>query len=112
MAMRFQFSILTMLICTAVIAVVSAVSARLPVAGVREQMLPLPDGMVSGPPMPTIAVNYYRPPTAAEIVSRLFYWGLPAVAVTLALLWFARLVIQQFQKGRAETVITSRNPLN
>ena len=104
--MRFQFSILTLLICTAVLAVVCAVSVSLDVHyDAYVPYHPHPDFVGGGFEEPEIN----RPPTGPEVIWRLIYWGLPAVAVTLFLLWLARRLIQQ---SRAETVITAPNPLN
>ena len=90
--MRFQFSILTMLICTAVLAAVCAVSVKLSVVEVRRTPVTV-GGAIGGPGVATGAVDeeeIKRPPIASEIIGRMIYWGLPAVAATLFLLWLIR----------------------
>jgi hypothetical protein len=67
--MKPQFSLATLLVCLTVLAVVSAVASRRPV--------------------PDSRFPFKRLPNAPEIALRFALWGTPAVAATLAVLWWA-----------------------
>ncbi len=111
--MKFQFSILTMLICTAVLAVVSAISVRLDVVEMKNVLVTFEnhgsneDRIFVGTLTPTgkydVLSQYIRdwpvprPPMAVDILGRLLYWGLPAQGVSLGLLWFARQLVRRMQ---------------
>jgi hypothetical protein len=82
--MRFQFSLATLLICTTVLAVVSAWCVQLPVR--EERIIEIASHLFPEP----IHVVRSRRPTAQEIARRLAIWGPISVVGTLAGLWIVR----------------------
>src|SRR3954471_6946433 len=93
--MRFQFSILTMLACTAAMAVVVAASLRIPV---YEFEYSISDGIThTGGEPHLIAVYRIREPGAVDLLWRLAWAGPLAVFISLCLLWACRLFMRAFE---------------
>ena len=78
--MKLQFSLATLLICMTVLAVVCAISIKIPAIN----MVIDPDPFSSG------FVPFSRPPTLSEIAIRLAVWGPTTIAATLGVLWTFR----------------------
>jgi hypothetical protein len=87
---RFQFSILTMLVCTAALAVATAacVSAPVRVKFMTDYAFP----------MGTTYDDLLLPPTGSEAVVRMAWAGPLAVFVALCLLWASRRFVN-FMRG-------------
>ena len=97
--MRFQFSILTMLVCTAVLAVVCAAAARIDVSD-RIPMSPPSFGFSSHHEG---ILEISRPATASDIALRLAWAGPMALLVSLCLLWASRRIAKRFfMRGRVD----------
>ena len=85
--MKLQFSLVTLLVCITVLAVLAGVCARIQVhepASVWDMRLSATDAIKSFHP------EYSRSPTTSEIVIRSAIWGPLAIAGTLAVLWVVR----------------------
>ncbi len=96
-SMRFQFSILTMLVCTAAMAVAMTLCLSTPIRGkliVRDR--------VAG----QIVYEEYqrRPPTNEIILLRMTWAGPLAVFVALCLLWMLRRITKRFIQARAVAI--------
>ena len=89
--MKLQFSLATLLVCMTVLAVVAAISARMPVWELLAEWLNPPRFAPGGTVYQAINRSYWeRPPHGAEIVLRLAIWGPVAIAATLGVLWTIR----------------------
>jgi len=87
-AMRFQFSLATLLVCMTVLAVVATACTRLPVAD--SQIVQTSRGLDWGflSIAPTVENrNFSRPPVASEAALRMAWAGPLSIAATLAVLW-------------------------
>ncbi len=94
--MKLQFSLATLLLCMAVLSVVSLLSAKLPVQD-SETVTKTYWKFGSGRPINdpdtynvTTIEKIQRPPKAFEVMGRLVIWGTPAIGATLAVLWTIR----------------------
>src|SRR4051794_35694139 len=107
--MRFQFSILTMLVCTAALACVIAVCVREPVW----EVVDLQDGQpISGPYINPYQVIYtLYPPAVKDIARRLAWAGPLAVFASLWLLWASRRIVKREKRSGPITEIT-QHPLS
>jgi hypothetical protein len=83
---RFQFSILTMLVCTAALAVAIAACVSLPVRFTGDIVL-------SPTVTVTIAGEAAKSPNPAEVALRMAWAGPLAVFVSLCLLWASRRIV-------------------
>jgi hypothetical protein len=81
--MRFQFSLATLLVCITVLAVVAAISIKIPVSGRELIPDPVPFGL-------EVWFPFSRPPKLVDIALRMALWGPVAVTATLAVLWAIR----------------------
>jgi hypothetical protein len=88
--MKLQFSLATLLVCLTVPAVVCALAVEIDVAETR---INFTAGSIMRPTdsweHQRIAI-IHRPPTALEMIERIFMWGIPALITTLAVLWSIR----------------------
>jgi hypothetical protein len=93
--MRFQFSLLTMLVCTAALALVSAVSVKLDVRDVTViKMTRFGSAWaIDESPDYTVTKESSHPPTGTEIAWRMAWAGPLAVFVSLCLLWASRRIV-------------------
>jgi hypothetical protein len=69
--MRFQFSILTMLICTAVLAVISAASVTMPVSEtiyINRVVQTKPGNSLPSPLLELVPQQVYHSPSGREII--------------------------------------------
>jgi hypothetical protein len=91
-ALRFQFSILTMLVCTAALAIALAVSKAVPMSGplvVRDNV----GGVIVN------EVYATRPASNPVLLMRMAWAGPLAVVASLCLLWASRRIVN-FMRGR------------
>jgi hypothetical protein len=99
LGMRFQFSILTMLVCTAALAGVTAACVSIPMPD--EFGVILNQDMTVGPGGELIFSGGYasvgEPPTGEQIIWRMAWAGPLAVLVSLCLLRASRWIVKRFK---------------
>jgi hypothetical protein len=99
--MIFQFSLATLLVCTTVLAVVSAVAVRLDVDEWTRGTV-TETHIINGTPINvtrTVSFGSIRRPMASDVAWRLIWWGGPAIAATLAMLWLVRRMKSRRENG-------------
>ena len=86
--MKLQFSLATLLVGVTVLAVICAVAVAVHVHEILQLAGPYQYGV--NPPYQLYKFEFDRAPHIAEIAWRMFVWGTPSVAATLAVLWSIR----------------------
>jgi hypothetical protein len=91
--MRFQFSILTMLVCTAVLAVVCTVTAKVEIT----EQIAYPQNTLRGKFRMKEIIT--RQPTMPEVAWRMAWAGPLAVSVALCLLWTSPRIAKRIKRS-------------
>jgi hypothetical protein len=89
--MKFQFSLTTLLVFTAIIGAVCAAAAAVPVADIEQVQRHVEDANASWMPFDlNYSIEISRPPTCQDVIRRVALFGPLAIALALAALWVLR----------------------